>query len=49
MAFTTLTVTQKEFLESHLRGTGKAMSAAQASATYGIKNIRARAVRGDCR
>lgn len=42
MAFTTLTVTQKEFLESHLRGTGKAMSAAQASATYGIKNIRAR-------
>lgn len=42
MSFTKLTVTQKEFLESHLRGTGKAMSAAQASATYGIKNIRAR-------
>jgi hypothetical protein len=42
MAFTTLTKTQKTFLESHLRGTGVAMSSAQASATYGIKNLRAR-------
>ena len=42
MAFTTLATTQKTFLESHLRGTGVAMSSAQASATYGIKNLRAR-------
>ena len=41
MAFTTLATTQKTFLESHLRGTGVAMSSAQASATYGIKNLRA--------
>ena len=42
MAFTTLTTTQKTFLESHLRGTGKALSAAQARETYGIQNLRAR-------
>ena len=42
MAFTTLTTTQKTFLESHLRGTGTAMSSAQARETYGIKNLRAR-------
>ena len=42
MAFTTLTKTQKTFLESHLRGTGVAMSSAQARETYGIKNLRAR-------
>jgi hypothetical protein len=42
MAFTQLKSTQKEFLEKHLRGTGKAMSAAQAEATYGIMNMRAR-------
>lgn len=42
MSFTTLKSTQKSFLESHLRGTGRAMSAAQASETYGIKNLRAR-------
>ena len=42
MAFTTLATTQKTFLESHLRGTGVAMSSAQAAATYGIKNLRAR-------
>lgn len=40
--FTTLTVTQNEFLESYLRGTGRTISAAQAEATYGIKNLRAR-------
>jgi hypothetical protein len=42
MAFTTLKSTQVAFLETHLRGTGRAMSAAQASATYGIQNLRAR-------
>ena len=41
-SFTTLTVSQNEFLESFLRGTGRTMSAAQAEATYGIKNLRAR-------
>ncbi len=42
MSFTQLRSTQVEFLEKHLRGTGRAMSAAQADATYGIKNLRAR-------
>ena len=42
MSFTQLKTTQKEFLERHLRGTGRAMSAAQAEATYGILNLRAR-------
>ena len=42
MSFTTLTVTQNEFLEQYLRGTGRSMSAAQARSTYGIKNLRAR-------
>ena len=42
MAFTTLKSTQVAFLEKHLRGTGRTMSAAQASATYGISNLRAR-------
>jgi len=42
MAFTKLASTQKTFLESHLRGTGVAMSSAQARETYGIKNMRAR-------
>ncbi len=42
MSFTKLTTTQNEFLESYLRGTGRTLSAAQAEATYGIKNIRAR-------
>jgi len=41
MAFTTLTSTQKAFVESHLRGTGRTMSSAQARETYGIKNLRA--------
>lgn len=41
-SFTTLTVPQNEFLENHLRGTGRSMSAAQAKATYSIKNLRAR-------
>lgn len=42
MAFTTLKSTQVAFLEKHLRGTGRAMSAKQAEATYGILNLRAR-------
>jgi hypothetical protein len=40
--FTTLTVPQVAFLEGHLRGTGRQISAAQAKATYGIMNLRAR-------
>jgi len=42
MSFTQLKSTQVAFLEKHLRGTGREMSAAQAKATYGIKNLRAR-------
>lgn len=42
MAFTTLTTTQVEFLESYLRGTGRSLTARQANALYGIKNLRAR-------
>jgi len=42
MAFTKLKTNQVTFLESHLRGTGREMSAAQARATFGIKNLRAR-------
>ena len=33
---------QKAFLESYLRGTGKALSAAQARANYGIQQLPAR-------
>ena len=42
MSFTQITTTQNEFLESYLRGTGKALSSAQAKAIYGIGNLRAR-------
>lgn len=42
MAFTTLSVPQVEFLEDFLRGTGRELSEAQARATYGIGNLRAR-------
>lgn len=42
MAFTQITTTQKEFLEDYLRGTGRSLSGAQARATYGIMNLRAR-------
>jgi hypothetical protein len=42
MAFTNLKTTQVAFLETHLRGTDRSMSAAQAAATYGILNMRAR-------
>ncbi len=40
--FTTLTVPQVQFLENHLRGTERTLSEAQARATYGIMNLRAR-------
>ena len=42
MAFTQLTTSQTKFLESHLRGTGREISAAQAKATFGVQNLRAR-------
>lgn len=42
MAFTKLSTNQTEFLVKHLRGTNRVLSAAQAEALYGIKNIRAR-------
>ncbi len=42
MAFTTLSTTQNTFLESHLRGTGRSLTAKQAESTYGIKNLSAR-------
>lgn len=42
MSVIKLTMTQNEFLEGHLRGTGRTISAAQARATFGIQNLRAR-------
>jgi hypothetical protein len=42
MSFTTIRSTQTAFLEKHLRGTNREMSAAQARATFGIENLRAR-------
>ena len=41
-SFTTLTVSQNEFLESYLRGTERTLTEAQAAATFGIQNLRAR-------
>lgn len=40
--FTNLSATQTRFLETFLRGTSRQMSEAQAKATYGIMNLRAR-------
>jgi hypothetical protein len=42
MSFIKLTQPQNEFLEQHLRGTGRTLTARQAEATYGIRNLRAR-------
>lgn len=42
MAFAQIKSTQNEFLEQYLRGTGRSLSAAQAEALYGIRNLRAR-------
>ena len=42
MAFTKLKTTQNQFLVNYLRGTGVELTAAQAEATFSIKNLRAR-------
>ena len=42
MAFTTIKSTQNVFLENYLRGTGRAMTAADAAARFGIQNLPAR-------
>ena len=42
MSFTTIKSNQKAFLESYLRGTGKTITAADAKARFGIKNLTAR-------
>lgn len=42
MAFTQITTTQNVFLENYLRGTGKALTAADAAARFGIQNLSAR-------
>ena len=42
MAFTKLSTTQKEFLQNHLRGTGREITSAQAESLFGIRNLRAR-------
>jgi len=42
MAFINLNEPQNVFLERHLRGTGRTLTEAQARATFGICNLRAR-------
>jgi hypothetical protein len=42
MSFTTLTKTQNQFLETYLRGTNRTLTSAQAAATFGVQNLRAR-------
>jgi len=42
MSFTTIKTNQNVFLESYLRGTGKTLTAADASARFGIQNLPAR-------
>ena len=42
MAFVNSSKTQNEQLISHLRGTNRSLSAPQARALFGIKNLRAR-------
>lgn len=37
-----MATTQVSFLEKYLRGTGKTLSEAQAAATFGVLNLRAR-------
>lgn len=41
-SFTNITVPQKDFLVSYLRGTGRELSSAQAASLFGIQNLRAR-------
>jgi len=42
MSFTNIKTTQKQFLESYLRGTDRSLTSRQADSLYGIKNLRAR-------
>lgn len=42
MAFVKSNKTQVELLVSYLRGTGRSITAPQASALFGVKNLRAR-------
>lgn len=42
MAFTNIKTSQLVFLYEHLRGTGRSLTARQASEIYGIKNLSAR-------
>ena len=42
MSFTTITSNQTAFLENYLRGTGRTITAADARARFGIKNLSAR-------
>lgn len=42
MAVIQIKTTQNDFLEKHLRGTGRSLTAAQANQKFGIKNLRAR-------
>lgn len=42
MSFTTIKSNQTAFLENYLRGTGKTITAADARARFGIKNLSAR-------
>ena len=42
MAFTTPTTSQKAFLETYLRGTGRTLTAADANARFGITKLAAR-------
>jgi hypothetical protein len=42
MSFTTIKASQKTFLENYLRGTGKTLTSADASARFGIQNLPAR-------
>jgi hypothetical protein len=42
MSFVNTTKTQVEYLVSYLRGTNRGLSAPQARALFGIKNLRAR-------
>jgi hypothetical protein len=42
MAFVKSSKTQNQLLTEYLRGTGRTISAPQASALFGVKNLRAR-------
>ena len=42
MSFTKIKTSQKEFLESYLRGTERSLTSTQADSLFGIKNLRAR-------